>query len=328
MATNIPVCLFDSVYSVAELADLIMDSLGLSALVALSYTSKLRYFRVQDYLRLKLTKIFASFQLGRDDLMTTLLSTRAFIIGSIALKAVTPAVMPITCDNLDIVVPLSETFTFEAWLTSISHGYEWTTPSHTNCIPFLKCDSFFRIIDGQIMTVNLLIVSNEFQAHELLFYSSNTASMNMITHSSIFTAYPTLLDLKLVVQNHSINMIGMGPAALGHPAMVHQIKIDQDNNKKAEQRGFTLLPESTSHWNEYAACQCMHLSACPLTIRNMNDTMCSWLPLLTDREYADERIKGPHQRVPPVIWRLADVGARVPGFSFCLTKERVLKMRD
>jgi hypothetical protein len=318
---------FNTVYNVAELTDLIMDLLGQPALVALSYTSKLQYFRVQDYLRLKLTKIFAPFRLTRDDLLITLLSAHAFIIGSAALKAIAPAVMPITSDNLDIVVPLSKRFTLEAWLTSKLHGYKRTTPIHTNCIPFVMGDSFSHVVDGQIVTVNLLIVSDLSQGHELIFYSSNTASMNMITHSSIFTGYPTLLNLRIAAQNCSINMIGMGGAILSQSTKVHQIQIDSENNAKARQRGFTILPYDTSHWNEYATCECVHLSACPLTIRNMNDTMCSWIPLLTDQEYADKRIKGPHQRVPPVVWRLADDRGRVPGFSFCLTNERLMGMQ-
>lgn len=42
---------FDSVYRVAELAMLLMDPLAISAIIALSLTSKSNMIRVQGYMR-------------------------------------------------------------------------------------------------------------------------------------------------------------------------------------------------------------------------------------------------------------------------------------
>jgi hypothetical protein len=95
---------FNDVFNTFELASMIMDYLSVSALLAISYTTKRMYTQVHCYLHGKLGIIFAPFGTTTEDVLKNLRLTNSLIIGSIALKAVAPTTCSITSSHLDILV--------------------------------------------------------------------------------------------------------------------------------------------------------------------------------------------------------------------------------
>jgi hypothetical protein len=320
--------LLDSILNVPELSGLTMDELPLSALIALSFTSKENLIRVQDYMWSKLTIILTPFRLDAKRLMDHMLFTSSLIVGSIALKTVAPATLPIFTNSLDMVVQLTYVQFLEDWLTTRC-GYKPTKPEFEiidHGAAFKRCCSFTRRIDDRDMHVNLLCVNDRSQAYELVFYSSNTASMNIITPMGFFTAYRTLLNREEMVANHVCNMRAMDECQ----DKDHLSMIDENNNIKTQNRGFSLLPVRPSP-HLYELCQCQHPSACPSTIRHTQDPMCSFLRLLVEGEYETVsvrrgRIPESDTRLPPVVWRLADVENGSQGFVFHLSEDRISSM--
>jgi hypothetical protein len=315
----------DDLLQVAELMGLIMDELPLSALVALSFTSKAKLILVQDYMWSKLMSITSPFGLDATRLMEHLAMTSSVIVGSIALKAVAPAALQISTDNLDIAVPSGRIHVFDDWLTKRC-GYKPSKSVTESRKGILFCYTFICRIDDRDMKVNILGVANRSQAHELAFYSSNTASMNMITSRGLFTAYRTLLNRKLMVANHVSNMVPM----TRYQVRERLSKIADSNNAKTQSRGFTLLNvQPIPH--TYELCQCKHVSACPSTIRYTRDPMGSFLRLLDQAEYEAISVRGDpiptyDTQLPPIFWRLADVELGSQGFAFHLSDDRIAHM--
>jgi hypothetical protein len=308
---------FETVYGIPELGSLIMDLLSVSHLVTLSYTSRTNYVRVQHYVRHKLATIFAPFELTRDDVMTHLLFSESFVVGSVALKAVVPATWPISTNNIDIVVQAGSVHVLRAWL--LDRGYSKLKKSnHTFSglgAPFQCCYSYAK---GST-AVNLMVVGRQTKGYDLIFHASNTSGMNMLSPRGLFTAYRTLLHLELAVHNHVTNMVSMRNAHLS--VQQHQKQVDRASCAKAVSRGFTFVtPDPSPHPSDY--CLCPYASACPLTIRDMNDSMCSYLRILGNGEF-DSFSLAHQKRRPVVIWRLADVEEGSQGFAFPLTHSRI-----
>jgi hypothetical protein len=313
------------VMEIAEIAELIMDTLALPGLITLSSTSKTNYFHTQNYIRHKLSKIFAPFGLSRDFIMIHLLATKSFIIGPIALKAVAPAIMSINTPHLDIVVPCNYMEYFEDCLTQ-KFGYKKMISPDKYGVVFKYSFSFTQQIDNQLRAIHLLAVGSQNDGYEAIFHMSNTANMNIISYSGLFSAHRTLLDQGLAVQNITTNMITMSNL---HPhTRTRQSIIDSDNNSAIEKAGFHLIRQGIpAHWNENTTCQCIHRSACPLVVRNTNDSMCSFMRLLSDTDYEDAYIAPRLRQLPTVIWRLADNSGRAtPGFAFHLTNDKIKKL--
>lgn len=311
---------FETVYGIPELGTLIMDLLSLSHLVTLSYSSRTNYVRVQHYVRHKLATIFAPFGLTRDDIMLYLLFSESFIVGSVALKAVVPATWPISTNNIDIVVQAGSVHVLRAWL--LDRGYTKLKKSNHTFSgydgPFHCCHSYAR----RSMAVNLMVVGRQTQGYDLIFHASNTSGMNMLGPRGLFTAYRTLLNLRLAVSNHVANMVSMRNA---HSSVRHhQNQVDSASYAKALSRGFTFVtPDPSPHPSEY--CLCPYVSACPLTIRDMNDSMCSYMRILGNTEFNSFSVT--HQkRRPTVLWRLADAEQGSQGFAFPLTHSRINSM--
>jgi hypothetical protein len=312
---------FETVYGIPELGTEVMDLLALPHLTALSYTSRMNYIRAQHYLRHKLARIYAPFGLTRDDVMRHLLFSEAFIVGSIALKAVAPATWPIVTNNIDVVVQAVARHVLERWL--LDHGYSKCRKSNRTFsgynAPFQCCHSYTK--GG--MDVNLMVVDRRTEGYDLIFHASNTAGMNMLSPRGLFAAYRTLLNHQLVVPNNVSNMVSM--RTVYRSVQLYQNWIDKASNSKAVSRGFTFLTPDPSPPHPSDCCLCPYVSACLLMVRNMNDSMCSYMRILGDAELQSFSVI--HQkRRPTVIWRLADVEEGSQGFAFPLTYSRINSM--
>jgi hypothetical protein len=319
---------FETVYNVPELGNLIMESLALTALIALSYTSRAIHGHVQQHMRSKLSLILAPFGIGRRDLMTQLRFAESFIIGSIALKAVAPSTWSITTNNIDIVVQCAQLTLLEDWLM-VKCGYKRRSPNHTNSgynAPFRFCYSYTRKIDQRDMYINLLAVRSRSEGYELIFHASNTTGMNMLSPRGLFTGYATLLNHRQVAHNQVTNMASM--RTIYSVAERRQDRIDRANDRKAQSRGFEFVTLDPSPHPFDTCLRCPYVSACPLTIRNMNDSMCAYMRLVRDDETAGQSVLSPEgSRRPEVIWRLADVQGGRQGFAYHLTYCRINDLR-
>jgi hypothetical protein len=325
------VCQFERVFVVIELGGLIMDSLALSALIALSYTSRTNYIRVQDYTRSKLITIFGPFQLPLHEVLWKLDHTGAIVTGAAALRAVAPAVLPVIVNTLDIVIRSDRLPELEDWLT-YSHCYTGTS-NHAvvdGISQFSSCISFTRRIHSRSMEIKVFMVDKPGKTYELIFHASNTANMNMITSNGLFTPYRSLLNRGLVAQNHVTNMVTTRTAS--GPVKAHQQMIDAQNNANAESQGLVLItPNSLPHLNNW--CDCTHRSACPLVFRDANDSMCSFMRIFNIGEYKGiteslASIPTKRYRLPNVVWRLADVEDGLPGFAFHMSWDRIKKLHQ
>jgi hypothetical protein len=326
------ICLFERVLVVVELGGLIMDSLALSALIALSYTSRTNYIRVQDYTRSKLITIFGPFQLPLHEVLWKLEDTGGFVTGAAALRAVAPAVLPVIVNTLDIVVWSKHLPELEDWLT-YSHSYTGKILDHAvihGISQFNSCVSFTRRIHGRNMEIKVFVVDKPSKGYELVFHSSNTADMNVISSNGLFTPYRSLLNRGLVTPNNVANMISTRTASA--PVKARQQVIDAQNNANAESQGLVLItPNPYPHLNNW--CDCIHRSACPLVFRETNDSMCSFMRIYNIGEYGVIKeslasIPTKRCRLANVVWCLADVEDGLPGFAFHMSWDRIKKIHQ
>jgi hypothetical protein len=313
---------FDSVYRVAELSALIMDLLALPSLLALSYTTKTNYAHAHGYIRSKLARCLAPYGLCLNDIIQYLIFTDCHIIGSIALKAVAPAVFPIAANNLDIVVDELNLLVISQWLKK--NGYQREEYGHiANNFPhFNDCHSYALRIHGQEKVIKIHIVKTKYEAYEFIFRTSNTTGMNMITGNGLFTGYRNLLNQGLAVRSAVTRMGSIsGPTTLTTQEINLQSEIDVANNLKAQSHGFTFSTPAPPLHIQGGICSCTLRSACPFTARNSNDSMCSFMRLFDDAGYEaiqsrQEKIPVTVRKVPLVTWRLPDAEGGTNGLVF------------
>lgn len=303
------------------LMTLIFNYLALSSLIKFAYLSKANHVWVLHYVKQKISNVVDTFGIPIEDLMTMLYKARAVIVGSVALKVVAPAVMPITPNGLDIVMEIGYETHFKRWLMR-QHGYRrvlipiLTFPPST---PFIKyCFSFERDMgNNRFAVINLILVYRQGQVYEFAYHSPNTAMMNMLFPQGPFVAYRALLDDQKAVRNDSYRirrLYGIDASAEQHQK-IHNFL----SNMKLERRGFTFVPrERIPHPINFCNC-CPYKSACPLTIRDSNDTMCCFFPI----SYEDNLVTTiassltPSvilRRRPSLIWMLPDEFGRQKGF--------------
>src|ERR1700694_2674249 len=216
---------FNDVYSICELGSIIMDCLPLSALLALSFTSRAAYSQAHQYLRFKLGMILRPFGITMDDLIRHLRMTNSLVMGSIALKACAPKNHFIGSGHLDIVVPASDFRVLKDWITSTcGYIHIQSYPVRHELFSYIGHHSmqvFGRQIDGRRRTINLFGVRTQDDPYKLLFYSSNTALMNAITGRGLFTPYRSLLNQGKAAHNHVDNILIAGevPRILRAPSI-------------------------------------------------------------------------------------------------------------
>ena len=324
---------FEKACNVTELGALFMDRLALSALIALSFTSRTNYMHVQDYMQSKMITIFGPFGLPFQEMYWLLLRADAIIVGSAALRAVAPTILPITVETLDFVVKSYELH-FLVELLEYSHNYRRIEPSNHTVIegisPFHSTRTYACSIHHQVKEINIFVTKGT-SPYEFIFHSSNTTEMNMITHDGLFTAYRSLLNRGLVARNHVTNMVNRGTIP-NHVKATLQRKIDEDN-AKAESQGFAFI-HLTQYPHPLRSCQCPHRSACSARFRITTDSMTSQMRLLNSAEYnavGNNRHLIPTQQacmLPPVVWRLADVELGSQGFAYNMTEDRIANMSN
>jgi hypothetical protein len=312
---------FVYVYGIVELGTEIMKELAAPSLLALSYTSKSHYILVHQYLRYKLGRIMAQFDVTPNQILKLLRMTKAIVIGSVALQAVSPATLPITSSQLDIIIPVTELFMFEDWF-KLSRQYK-VVPSvhHFRWLPpVVLFVSLGRCINQQKRVVNLIVVEKPAHAYQqMINYSPNTAEMNAITGVGLFMPYRSLLSQGLAAHNHVANIEGVQQS---YPSVqIRVFKAAIISQLTMLLRGFAFI--EGEHWN-YNCC-CSDSSACPYQYRNTNDNYCAFMRILTDKEWSTLESDGQqalpiaNPRIPMVIWRLADKLGGGRGFSvvFC-----------
>ena len=315
---------FNSIISVAELAGLVMDHMTLPALTAFSFTSKTNYVRVQDHSHRKLRRILSPLGFPAESVLATLSSASAIIVGSIALKAVSPIDPLIYADTLDIVVAKRHLPAIKAWLTqSFAFGQPTVSPLACTPIPFIRCHKYKRDFDGRQVGVNVYTVADQSAVYEFPFYSASTSTMNFITGSGVYTGYRTLLNRRFAIRSRSVRMAGFMIGSIRG-----QIINDNLQLRKAQDRQFTFIePTPASHSED--SCLCQFDSACPSTLRNTRDNMGAYLRLLNAQDrnaIADEgaRIPRTGMRPPLVSWKLA--AGQEWGFAFQLTEDRLRRL--
>jgi hypothetical protein len=300
---------FQTVYDIVELATLVMDSLALSSLIALSFVNKSYFVRVHDYIRRKLRRIFSPFGLSMD-IIWSILQWDSTIIGTVALKAVAPLTLPHTTRNLDIVVVRHRLDVVEGWLVQAGYGRIDSLHVPTEyAIPSQYRHSFSRMAGTTETFVNLLAVEERRHAYELCFFVSNTALMNCINQRGLFNGYRGLLTRGLAVRNHVQNMDRVSTFFdLTGP---QHVANDISNDAKVEALGFTFLPiNSDFHWPEH--CLCIPRSTCPTEHRNMNDTTSASVPIFTVSELDTIRLRAHEGGIPicmrhrGVVWKLGE----------------------
>jgi hypothetical protein len=318
---------FNDIYHVVELGSMVMDFLPLSALLSLSYASKEIYVKAHFYTHHKLTAIFAPFGISFVTIINYLRLTNALVIGPVALKAVAPAILPVFTTQLDIVVPINGLVHFNTWLT-LQGNYQCESRSnHHVQFPSVKQRlSFVRHTQEHKYVVNLLVVGARANAYQTLFHSFSTVYMNAISGSSLFTAYRSLLNHGKAAHNYIPNTMAMEnnfsstTLQLSKDSVVSQLKTMHCGFSFTEpNHPFPRLPSQ---------CRCTDRSACPLTLRNTNDKLCSMMQILTTSEL--DAIQTGSKAVPidnpvlsTIIWRLGDVAeGGSPGYAFELNDGR------
>jgi hypothetical protein len=313
---------FNDVYGVFELGGIIMDQLALPALLALSYASKGQYIQVHAYIRFKLTLILAPFGMSLNGLMDHLRLTDALVIGSVAFKAVAPATAPITSKQLDIIVCKNELFALKDWLrTRCNYVLNPLSIHQQQRLPPVKSVvSLARHTDDQKKVVNLLVVDTIGDTYKTLFYATNTAYMNAITPWGLFTPYRSLLSQGKVAHNHILNTMALEKAPLSLRARLQEASLFSEIGIRLQ--GFEVIPINLFP-HLYYRCFCVDRTACPLIIRNTNDSHGSFIRIFTNIEFralqsGSFEIPLHNPRFPTVIWRLADIEGGSPGLAFLL----------
>jgi hypothetical protein len=314
--------MFNDVYDVCELGGIIMDELALPALLALSYTSKGQYLRVHAYIRLKLTLILAPFGISLTCLMDHLRLTDALVIGSVAFKAVAPAAAKIIPKQLDIVVCKNELFVLKDWLC-IRCNYTLNPLSihqQQRLPPVKSVVSLARHTHDQKKVVNLLVVDTIGDTYKTLFYATNTAYMNAITPWGLFTPYRSLLSQGKVAHNHILNTMALEKASLSLRARLQEASLFSEIAIRMQ--GFEVIPINPFP-HLYYRCFCVDRTACPLIVRNTNDSHCSFIRVFSNLEFralesGSFEIPIHNPRFPMVIWRLADIEGGSAGLAFLL----------
>jgi hypothetical protein len=308
---------FETIYDIPELGTLIMDSVALSTLVALSFVNTAYFFRVHEYIRNKLHRIFGPFGIQTDDIMRILQSTNAVVVGTNALQAVAPFSFELTTQNIDIVVDRTSLPSMENWLVDSGYHRKDSIDIPTDyAVPYRNRRSFMRMFGTREMFINLLLVEDGKQAYEFVFFATNTTFMNSITRNGLFSGYSSMLGQRLAVENHVHHMQGV--RAVFDLNDVDLVTTTKDDKVKAEGWGFKfLLTNSDSHWT--TTCECIPRSACPLEPRHMNDSMSASMRIFSDDEIQHIRARAPFGgtpksiRHPLVIWKLA--GTDCEGYS-------------
>lgn len=297
-----PATPFEQVFWLAELGDSVMDALALPALIALAYTSRNVYIRVQLYLRSKMRLALVPFGLNRSELMQQIELAQSFIIGAIVLKMVAPAKLSITTNNIDVIVVTSHVRPLENWIRN--QGFVQKLIGNHDISgyfgPFQFCHSFGKQVQGSWVEINLLIVDSRSSAYQLVFHTSNTACMNILGPRGIWTGYRTLLTNQIAIQNHVTQLVSMN--TMYRSAEQHQNYIHQQKNIKTQSRGF-IFPGAELYHPSNSCPNCLFLSACPLTIRKMNDRMCSYMPISSDGDIQTDTCRIPIRRhhCPPLV---------------------------
>jgi hypothetical protein len=317
----------ENILAIAELGGLIMNRLALSALTALSFTSKTNYLHVQHYMSNKLKTIFGPFELPLHEVQWKLKQTDGIIIGSAALRAVAPAEFPVTIDSIEIVVLGHGLAAFEDWLTT-SCGYRQKATNFDKnehaCTGLVQsCHSF---VNDRDLEINVLVVETSNRLYEVVFHSSNTANMNMITCHGLFTAYRSLLNRGLAARNRVTNMLTM--VIVSASSRHRQQMLGEEMCFKTMSDGFTFLQSDASP-HPLHTCRCEQRSICPLTMRNTNDSMCSFMRVLRIEERVavnagTMNIPTINHRLPNIVWCRADKMGL--GFALCMTCDRISRI--
>jgi hypothetical protein len=108
----------------------------------------------------------------------------------------------------------------------------------------------------------------------------------------------------------------------------HQQMMAEESILKTMSDGFAFVETEPSP-HQHRTCHCEHRSVCPLTMRNSNDSMCSFMHVLTINEHVGInqgilRIPTVTPRLPNVIWCRAD--KRGIGYAFHMTIDRISKI--
>lgn len=325
---------FSELIAIAELGDLVLDGLPLPGLTAFAFTSRANYLRVQDYIRSKFRRLFTPFKIGLKSMMTILRFTGSIIVGSVALKAVAPADAPIHPGGLDLVVPMGQLSSLESWLAKLKYEYlaeRPLAPNSRRAIPYATRFSYARRQGDRVSHVHIYAVHKQTAVYEFIFYGSNTSTMNYISYNGLYSAYRSLLDQGLAAKNHTTNMIPY--FFIARAALSEQNALDDANNLKAIQRGFQMIAPvpSAPTGHTYSKCECVHLAACPCTIRHTHDLSGAYLRFMNGGEYRSfkyesDSLPRTHTKPPITFWKLADVQGSSRGFAFLLTERRLFNM--
>ena len=54
--------------------------------------------------------------------------------------------------------------------------------------------------------------------------------------------------------------------------------------------------------------------------------MCTFMPIASDQDYENERVRPFHPKIPRVIWRLGDIEQGASGFAY-MRGEKVEEMK-
>jgi hypothetical protein len=318
---------FQDVSDINELGSMIMDLLALPALLALSYTSKTMHHQANQYLRRKLTLILSSFGINANQMIEHLRLTDALIVGSMALKAVASAALPISSCHLDILVPMHRLSVLNNWITiGCQYARNLNAPVETELqLQVRNRRSFVRHIHGQRKTINLYSVRTRGDTYKMLFSLSNTAWMNAISGWGLFTLYRSLLSEGKAALNHLDNTFAIRRFSPGRRTRLFRAAVI--SQIRTEMHGFIFIPPSPLSHSNYQ-CRCINKSACPQVIRSTNDSMCSIMRIYSDAEWTSLQsptrvIPISNPRLPTIIWRLADMPNGSPGFSIKLTDSLV-----
>ena len=139
------------IFNINELITLIMQSLDLASLYSFSHTLAKNYICIHAYLCTKVGLLLMPFGLVYKEFMEELNWRNAFIIGSIALKAVAPESFLLETNNLNIIIITNihnhhhqlhflEEFLVKSSYSAKEPNYCPTTPTYTK--PFTFCRSF------------------------------------------------------------------------------------------------------------------------------------------------------------------------------------------
>jgi hypothetical protein len=312
---------FDDVFKVVELSSTIMDWLALPALLALSLTTQGNYHQVLDYMASKLATIVAPFGILYEDLIHHLRATESLLVGTIPLKAVAPACLPILTNTLEFVVPAKQLSCFKNWITIECDYVQDSQPCNHSPHPFgpvKYISSYSRTVHHHKMVVNVSVVNTIGNSYEVIFHSFHTAHMNAINGQGFFCAYPSLIADGKAVHNAITHTIALEETVTS--ARMRILRSAYISEATTRKDGFEFItPDRAQQCQDH--CVCDYRSACPLTLRNTNDAWCMFLRTFTKAEVSamqgrSQRFMVRNSRLPQIVWKLAEASSDSAGFAF------------